>query len=155
MSLIEATRLSPVMSNRKLQVLAFIRQYHAAHGEGPSLSEIAQACRTTRPRVQDAIRKLAAEGRIHRVPGKARSVRPIDDIAEALRQLRAVGYTLSPPPPAMTLIDLDAQGRLTVTNTSLPPAPARAHDAEPDGKGGSGGGQGEDGWGENRDGQRG
>lgn len=135
MSSIEVARLSPVMSNRKLQVLSFIRAYHARHGEGPSLSEIAAACRTSRPRVQDAIRKLTAEGRIHRVPGQARGVRPLDEIDEALRQLRAVGYSLAAPGGAAPLVDLDAQGRIVViqsaavTNASLPGAAARAHDA--------------------------
>ncbi len=151
MSMIEVARLSPVMSNRKLQVLAFIRAYHARHGEGPSLSEIAAACRCSRPRAQDAIRKLAAEGRIHRVPGRPRGVWPIDASDEALRQLAAAGYRVSGPAEvAPALIDLDANGDLiiitsdrAVTNASLPHPGAARHDGADtsvtEGSGGDGG----------------
>lgn len=130
---VEAIRLTPEMASRKNQVLDFIRAYFATHGSGPSLSEIAEACRTNKARVQDAIRKLEREQRVNRVPGKKGGTTPIGDHAEALRQLAAQGYIINPPMP---LLDLDEDGRLTiveqprgVTKTSLPMPRARAHDA--------------------------
>ncbi|MBY2957962.1 GntR family transcriptional regulator [Sphingomonadales bacterium 58] len=106
-------RLSPVMASRKLQVLAFIRRYHEEHGVGPSLSEIAAAVGTNRSRVQDAIRKLEREQRLHRVPGKTRGVTPIGSHEEALRQLQALGYVVNPGrleiihPDALPLLDIE------------------------------------------------
>lgn len=131
-------RLSPTMASRKLQVLAFIRAYHARHGVGPSLSEIAAAVDTNKSRVQDAIRKLEREGRVHREAGKARGVRPAESHEEALRILQAEGWTINPDRlqllSPLPLLDLDPDGRLVitdpvVTNSSLPPDPARAHGA--------------------------
>jgi len=130
----EIPRLSPAMASRKNQVLVFIRLYWRAHGVGPSLSEIAAACGTNRSRVQDAIRKLAKEGRVIREPGKARGVRPAESHEEALQLLEAQGWAVNPTRleliyPGAPLLDLDEGGRLTVTNTSLPPGIARAHGA--------------------------
>ncbi|MEO7467759.1 MAG: hypothetical protein ABIV36_12145 [Sphingobium limneticum] len=130
----ELPRLSPAMASRKNQVLVFIRLYWRAHGVGPSLSEIAAACDTNRSRVQDAIRKLSKEGRVIRDPGKARGVRPAESHEEALHLLEAQGWSVNPTRlelvyPGPPLIDLDEQGRLTVTNASLPSGPARAHGA--------------------------
>lgn len=124
-------RLSPEMASRKNQVLLFIRAYFTTHGVGPSLSEIAAAVGTNRSRVQDAIRKLEREQRVHRQPGKARGVRPISDHAETLRKLEKMGYVFNSPMP---LLDIDAGDRLivtdsTVTNASLPDPCARAHGA--------------------------
>lgn len=141
-------RLSPAMASRKNQVLAFIRLYWREHGVGPSLSEIAAAVGTNRSRVQDAIRKLAREGRLHRAPGVTRGVRPAETHEEALRVLQSSGWTVNPDRlelihPAAPLIDLDEDGRLvvgggagpSVTNASLPPSPARAHGAASSGGG--------------------
>lgn len=127
-------RLSPVMASRKNQVLAFIRLYWRAHGVGPSLSEIAAACGTNRSRVQDSIRKLAKDGRLLWTPGQARGVRPVESHEAALQLLESQGWAVNPMRlelihPGAPLIDLDEQGRLTVTNTSLPPVAARAHGA--------------------------
>ncbi|NWK96530.1 hypothetical protein DM806_12835 [Sphingobium lactosutens] len=116
---IEVMRLAPEMASRKLQVLDFIRQFYAHHGVGPSLSEIAAAVGTNRSRVQDAIRKLAREGRIHRVPSQTRGIRPAETQEEALRLLQNEGWEVNrgrlqlvaPPPP---LVDIDHEGRLCV-----------------------------------------
>ncbi|WP_030540573.1 LexA family transcriptional regulator [Sphingobium sp. DC-2] len=140
----DVPRLSPEMASRKLQVLAFIRVYHDRHGVGPSLSEMAAAVGTNRSRVQDAIRKLEREQRIHRVPGKTRGVTPIGSHEEALRQLQALGYIVNPGrmeivhPEALPLLDIEE----AVTNASLPPNPAAAHDAREQGDSGNGEGQG-------------
>ena len=129
---IEAIRLTPEMASRKFQVLDFLRRYCAAHGGNPSLSEIAAACNTNKPRVQDAIRKLEREGLVDRVAGVARGVSPVSDDVLVLRQLESRGYIINPP--GLALLDLDEDGRLTVTpapvtKSSLPPDRARAHGA--------------------------
>lgn len=116
---VEVIRLTPTMVSRKNQVLAFIRSYYAAHGEGPSITEITHAVHCARSRVHEAIRKLEREQKINRVPGKPHGISPISGHEEAIRQLEAAGYIvnpgrlelLTPPPP---LIDLDEQGRLKV-----------------------------------------
>ncbi|EPR09890.1 hypothetical protein M527_07130 [Sphingobium indicum IP26] len=133
-------RLSPVMASRKLQVLSFIRRFYHEHGVGPSLSEIAAALGTNRSRVQDAIRKLAREGRLHRVPGQTRGVRPAETREEALRLLQTEGWTVNPDrlelvhPNALPLLDIEE----IVTNSSLPPDPASAHDGRQQGAMGHG-----------------
>lgn len=116
---VDVIRLTPTMASRKLQVLDFVQRFYAARGEGPSISEMANALNCARSRIQDAIRKLEREQRIHRVPGKARSISPISSHEEAIRQLEARGYIVNPgklelaaPPPP--LIDLDERGRLKV-----------------------------------------
>jgi SOS-response transcriptional repressor LexA len=119
-------RLAPDMVSRKLQVLHFVEHYYALHKVGPSLGEIAAALQTNRTRVQDALRKLASERRIHRVPGARRGIRPINAFEDAVRQLEAAGYivwsqTMHVFPPA------------TVTNTGLIPAPDLDHDPDADG----------------------
>ena len=115
-------RLSPQMASRKLQVLAFIRAYYAAHGVGPSLSEMAAAIGSNRSRVQDAIRKLAAEGRIHRAPGQARGVRPLSAQEEAVRHVRDAGYLVFDP-ALVPLLDIE----MPVTKASLPGPSAHGH----------------------------
>ncbi|MEA3390153.1 MAG: hypothetical protein U9R64_12890 [Pseudomonadota bacterium] len=116
---VEAIRLTPTMGSRKEQLLDFIRAYYSAHGVGPTITEMANALHCMRSRIQDAIRKLEREQRIHRVPGKARGITPISGHEEAIRQLRAIGYIVNPdsmilevPPPP--LLDLDEGGRLTI-----------------------------------------
>lgn len=105
-------RLSPTMASRKLQVLAFIRLFYREHGIGPSLSEIAAAIGSNRTRAQDAIRKLAREGRVHHRPGQPRGVVPVEMRDEALRLLRAEGWTVNPErrgidhPDALPLLDV-------------------------------------------------
>lgn len=73
---IAVTRLSPSMASRANPVLDFIHAYFASHGPGPSLREMAAAIGAGKNRVQDAIRKLAREGRIHYEPGRPRGVWP-------------------------------------------------------------------------------
>lgn len=127
-------RLSPEMASRKLQVLAFVRLFHAQHGVGPSLSEMAAAIGTNRARVQGAVRKLAREGRIHYQPGVPRGIRPAESHEEALVLLQSEGWVVNPDrfeliqPIGLPLIDLDEAGQMTVTNPSLPQTRARAHD---------------------------
>ena len=87
--------LSPIMASRKLQALAFIEQYFAARGTGPSLSELAAALNCNRSRAQDAVRRLARDGRIRHMPGVARGIRPISAEEEALRRLIAAGYIVT------------------------------------------------------------
>lgn len=129
MSMIDVTRLSPVMRSRKLQIYEFICAFFAARGEGPTISEMcAAAGHCARSRVQDAIRKLEREQLIHRVPGKMRGITPIGTHHVAIRQLEALGYIVNYGAP---LIDIDEDGALVITGgtkAGLPPAPARAHD---------------------------
>lgn len=128
-------RLSPEMASRRLQVLAFVRMFHAQHGVGPSLSEMAAAIGTNRARVQGAVRKLAREGRIHYQPGVPRGIRPAESHEEALQLLQSEGWVVNPDrfeliqPIGLPLIDLDDAGQMTVTNPSLPQTRARAHHA--------------------------
>lgn len=105
-------------------MLGFIRTFYAEHRVGPSHSEIAAALKTNRTRVQAAVRQLAREGRIHRVPGKARGIRPIESMEEALYLLKAEGWTVNVKRlelghPVLDLIILDLKD--AVTNPSLPP----------------------------------
>lgn len=92
---IAVTRLSPAMASRANQVLDFIHAYFASHGQGPSLREMAAAIGAGKNRVQDAIRKLAREGRIHYEPGRPRGVWPLSAEEEALRRLRGMGYVVA------------------------------------------------------------
>lgn len=116
---VEAIRLTPTMVSRKEQLLVFIRAFYAAHGVGPTVTEMANALYCARSRIQDGIRKLEREQRVHRVPGKMRGITPISSHEEAVRQLEAVGWIVNagrmelraPPPP---LLDLDDSGRLTI-----------------------------------------
>lgn len=116
---VEAIRLTPTMVSRREQLLAFIRAYYAAHGVGPTITEMANALSCARSRVQDAVRKLEREQRVHRVPGKARGITPISGHEEAIRQLKAIGYVVNPVSmelcaPPLPLLDLDEVGRLTI-----------------------------------------
>lgn len=132
-------RLSPQMASRKLQVLAFIRAFYAAHGVGPSLSEMAAAIGSNRSRVQDAIRKLAAEGRIHRAPGQTRGVRPLSAQEEAVRHVRDAGYLVLDP-ASVPLLDIE----MPVTKAGLPGHSPHGHNAPLQGGGGYGADGGEE-----------
>lgn len=130
-------RLTPEMVSRKNQVLRFIQLYWCDHGIGPSISEICAAVGCVRSRAQAAVRKLAREGRIHRVPSKARGIRPAETHELALQLLQSEGWVVNPARlelihPLPPLLDLDDGGRLVLlggTNASLPPDRARAHGA--------------------------
>ncbi len=132
MNSIDPLRLSPTLANRKSIVLDFIRQYYSLHRKGPSYSEMAAAARTNRSRVSDVVRRLERDGMIHRRPGVAHSVTPIDAREDAIRILREAGYVvdqdilrLSPP----------------VTNAELLGPPVLDH--PPDDNWGDEGGNGE------------
>ncbi len=136
MGLIEdIPRLSPTMASRKNQAMLFIRAYFATHHAGPSISELAAALATSRSRAAALIGKLESEGRIHRVRGQARSIRPVEALDEALRQLKAEGWTINPGrlelahPQALPVLDIVESG----TNATLLADLARAHDAPDDG----------------------
>lgn len=90
----EAPRLSPTMASRKLQLLAFIEIYYGQHGVGPSHSEMAAALSASTSRVKELLAKLEREGRIHRMRGVTRGIRPISAEQEAIRRLAAAGYIL-------------------------------------------------------------
>ena len=100
-----APRLSPTMASRTLQALAFIEFYYGRHGIGPSMGEIAAGLNCNRMRAMEAVHRLAAQGRIHRVPGVARSIRPLSAEEEEIRRLRQAGYvvTKSGLPPGFVL----------------------------------------------------
>lgn len=116
---VEAIRLTPTMVSRKLQLLDFIRAFYAAHGVGPTITEMANALDCVRSRVQEAVRKLEREQLVNRQPGKTRGITPISGHEEAIRQLQAIGYVVNPErmellSPASPLLDLDDNGRLTI-----------------------------------------
>ncbi|MCW2412022.1 MULTISPECIES: LexA family protein [unclassified Sphingobium] len=125
----DVPRLSPLMASRKLQALAFIEQYYAARGAGPSLSELAAALNCNRSRAQDAVRQLAREGRIRHAPGVPRGIRPISAEEEALRRLQAAGYIVTNAgllPPAV-LDHVPAQHGKTQKQESGGTAPHARH----------------------------
>lgn len=107
---IAVTRLSPSMASRANQVLDFVHAYFACHGQGPSLREIAAAIGAGKNRAQDAIRKLARDGRVHYEPGVTRGVWPLSAEEEALRRLRGMGYVVAPGrmvagPPVLDIVE--------------------------------------------------
>lgn len=111
-----APRLTPVMTNRKLQVLDFIEAFWALHRKGPSLNEIANACGTNKTRAREAVMKLEREGRIHRMAGVERGIRPVGAIEEAIRLLREGGFVVDEDIMTVSAPVLDMGG---VTNTAL------------------------------------
>lgn len=108
-----AHRLVPEMASFRLLVLAFVRQYITAHGASPSLGEIAAALRSNRKRALKAVKALAGQGLLLRVPGPRGLALPEEqDAAAAL--LRNLGWRLLPS--GVT----DPAG---VTDRGLPPVP--------------------------------
>lgn len=91
----DPVRLSATMASQRLLVLNFVRDYIGRWGGSPSLGEIGRALDIDRSRVQRAIRSLAADGLILRTPGTRGLAMP-DAEAEALRQLRALGWVVNP-----------------------------------------------------------
>jgi hypothetical protein len=113
--------LSPTMVSNKLLALAFIKQYLARHGEGPSYGEIAAELRTNRELVRKLVNRLASDGTIIKGQGP-RSISLPGTHEDMLRRLRAAGWTideqdlrLAPPLPA------------PVTNPPLPLLPELDH----------------------------
>lgn len=86
-------RLVPEMSSRRLQVLAFVRDYIARMGGSPSYGEIAAGIGTNRTRVKEAVRSLAREGLLLRRPG-ARGLALPENQAAAIATLRALGWVV-------------------------------------------------------------
>lgn len=128
-------RLTPAMSSRKLLVKAFIEQFYAEHGMGPSLAEIAAGTGAGHEfdlsRARRAIRALAREGLIDHLPGVPRGVRPIGVVEQALELLRARGWVINDEDQAVATIgqdvlDFTPEAGLIVTKTTLPrPLPTR------------------------------
>lgn len=108
-------RLRPEMASRKLQVLAFIREYIGHWGGSPSFREIAAGCDTNVTRVKEAVRKLTAEGLLLRTPGPRGLALPTERDA-ALRVLKALGWAIDE--------DLAAAIAPAVTHSTLLMAPA-------------------------------
>ncbi len=91
---IKASRLSPVMGSRKLQVLEFIEAYFRLRGVGPSLGEIGAGVGISPNHAHKLVKRLAHDGRIVRARGVPRGIRPLSAREEALRLLAADGYTV-------------------------------------------------------------
>lgn len=115
-------RLSATMASQRLLVLDFVRDYIDRWGGSPSLGEIGAALNIDRMRVKRAIRSLAADGMLRRTPGPRGLALP-DAEADALRQLRALGWTINPteevvtkatllPPAALDYAEPTSEGRL-------------------------------------------
>lgn len=96
-----APRLSPTMASQRLLVLDFVRDYIDRWGDSPSLGEIGAKLGIDRMRVKRAIRSLAADGMLLRTPGPRGLAMPGAE-AEALRQLRALGWTINPTEEVVT-----------------------------------------------------
>ncbi len=102
------------MNSRRVLVLDFVRDYLAEHGVSPSYSEIAAGVGADRMAVKRAIRSLVADGLMIQTPG-ARGLAMPGSEADAIRQLRALGWTVNPLASPI--------GPGTVTKeTLLPPA---------------------------------
>ena len=95
----ELTRLSPTMTSRKLQALAFIRHFYARWGQSPTLGEIAAALKISRKRAHELVGQLATEKMVEVVAGKPRGIRLLEtgeelSEAEILVRLSAMGWTI-------------------------------------------------------------
>lgn len=78
--------------------LAFIRSYAHAHGDSPSLGQIAEEIGTTKPHVIRLLDRLEADGALRRLPGQPRRKRLIvltDNQQCAVATLRALGWTIN------------------------------------------------------------
>lgn len=89
-----AGQLLPEMGSRRLQVLAFIRDYLARWGQAPSQGEIANALQITRTTAHRALRSLAADGLIRRT-GQPRGILLPSAEHEALAVLRQLGWLVA------------------------------------------------------------
>lgn len=113
-------RLSATMASQRLLVLDFVRKYIARWGYSPSHGEIGAGLDIDRSRVRRAIRSLSADGLLIRTPG-TRGLAIPDAEADALRQLRALGWIINPqheviakatllPPAALDYVEPDERG---------------------------------------------
>ncbi len=87
------SRLSPGMACRRLQVLAFVRDYLGKWHKSPSQSEIAAGLGVARATVRRALRSLTAEGLLLRTPGERGLTLP-EEREAAVRTLAALGCTV-------------------------------------------------------------
>jgi DNA-binding MarR family transcriptional regulator len=101
-------------------LIGFIRAYRARYnGDTPSLGELANAVRSTKPAVSRMLDRLQRDGALVRLPGPPRRKRRIilpDEKDRALALLRSIGF----------VVNSDAlSGALpaTVTESILPLAP--------------------------------
>ena len=87
------SRLSPEMVSRRLQVLAFVRDYLAKWRKSPSQGEIAAGLGVARTTVRRSLRSLWAEGLLLRTPGERGLTLP-EEREAAVRTLAALGCTV-------------------------------------------------------------
>lgn len=115
-------RLSAEMASQRLLVLDFVRRYIERWKYSPSQGEIAAALDIDSGKVRRAIRSLARDGMIVRRPGSRGLMLPEAE-AEAVRQLRALGWVVNPtdeviakptllPPAALDYVGPDREGQL-------------------------------------------
>ena len=64
------------------QVYEYICRYWKQFGYGPTLSEISQACYMSKPNLYRYLDRLESQKRISREPGKARSIKLLEDCPE-------------------------------------------------------------------------
>lgn len=83
------------MSSQRLRVLDFVRRYIGRWGHSPSHGEIGAGLDIDRSCVRRAIKSLVRSGLLIQQPG-ARGLAIPDAEADALRQLRALGWTINP-----------------------------------------------------------
>lgn len=88
-------RLSADMASQRLLVLDFVRRYFDRWKYSPSQGEIAAGLNIDTGKVRRAIRSLARDELLIRRPGSRGLMLP-DTEAEALRQLRALGWIINP-----------------------------------------------------------
>jgi hypothetical protein len=92
-------RLTPAMSSRKLQALAFIKRYFVDWGYSPTLGEIGAGLSVSRKRAHELVEALADDGMITVTPGKTRGIHLVDRTEEltehdVLTRLLAEGWTI-------------------------------------------------------------
>lgn len=117
-------RLSAEMASQRLLVLDFVRRYIARWKYSPSQGEIAAGLSIDAGKVRHAIRSLARDGLIIRRPGARGLILP-DTEAEAIRQLRALGWIVNPA------------DEVIAKSTLLPPAALDYPDADDGEEGGA------------------
>ena len=114
------------MASSELLVLGFVRNFITAHHGSPSHREIANGTGLTRKRVYELIRALVTDGQLIKVAG-ARGLSLPDKVSEAVRLLRAAGYTVDAD--LMTLAR-DAVGMEAITG--IPVLGRVAHVPDPE-----------------------
>jgi SOS-response transcriptional repressor LexA len=87
------------MTSRWLQALDFIKRYFARWGYSPTLSELAAGLDVSIKRAHEIVHRLAEEGMIEVVAGKARGMRLLDRAqeisdADVLLRLSAMGWKI-------------------------------------------------------------